>query len=72
MSIIRPIFEYADVVRDNITVALGEGLDQIQIEAVRIITGATKLVLFIKLYKESFLNLLKIENLNINLFFFIK
>jgi hypothetical protein len=59
MPFIRPILEYADVVWDNITVAEAEELESIQIEAARIITGATQLVSFGKLYKESSLEPLR-------------
>ena len=59
LSFIRPILEYADVVWDNITQAEEEDLERIQIEAARIITGATRLVSFHNLYKESALEPLK-------------
>ena len=59
ISFIRPILEYADVVWDNITQAEEEDLERIQIEAARIITGATRLVSFHNLYKESALEPLK-------------
>jgi hypothetical protein len=58
-TFIRPILEYADVVWDNITQAEEEDLEKIQIEAARIITGATRLVSFNNLYKESALEPLK-------------
>ena len=42
-SFIRPILEYADVVWDNLTQLEEEDLEKIQLEAARIIFGATKL-----------------------------
>ena len=58
-SFIRPTLEYSDVVWDNITQADEEELEKIQIEAARIITGATRLVSIHNLYKESSLEPLK-------------
>ena len=44
ISFIRPLLEYADVVWDNCTQYEANELEQIQNEAARIVTGATKLV----------------------------
>ena len=43
ISFIRPLLEYADVVWDNCTQQGANELEQIQNEAARIVTGATKL-----------------------------
>ena len=43
-SFSRPILEYSDIVWDNITQYEVIALQNIQIEAARIVTGATKLV----------------------------
>ena len=43
-SFIRPLLEYADVVRDNCTQYEVKDLEKIQNEAARIVSGATKLV----------------------------
>ena len=43
-SFIRPLLEYADVVWDNCTQYEADELEKIQIEAARIVTGATRLV----------------------------
>ena len=58
-SFIRPTLEYADVVWDNITQAEEEELEKIQTEALRIITGATRLVSIQNLYNESSFESLK-------------
>ena len=58
-TFIRPTLEYADIVWDNITQADEQVLEKIQIEAARIITGATRLVSLNNLYKESGLETLK-------------
>ena len=50
-SFIRPILEYADVVWCNLTEYQEDELEKIQIEAARIVTGATKLVSH--LYRET-------------------
>ena len=43
-SFIRPLLEYADVVWDNCTQYEADELKKIQIEAARILTGATRLI----------------------------
>ena len=53
MAFIRPILEYADVVWCNIAKYEGDGLEKIQLEAARIVTGTTKLVSIENLYKET-------------------
>ena len=51
-SFIRPIVEYADIIWDNCPQYYKDRLESINIEAGRIITGATKLVSLTCLYKE--------------------
>jgi len=52
-SFIWPILEYADVVWDNLTQSEEDDLANIQLEAARIICGATKLVSINNLYSET-------------------
>ena len=49
---IRSLLEHADVLWDNCTQQQCNEIEKIQIEAGRIVTGATKLVEIDKLYKE--------------------
>ena len=58
-TFIRPTLEYADTVWDNITLAEQDDLERIQLEAARIISGATRLVSFENLYTETCLEQLK-------------
>ena len=51
-AFIRSLTEYGDVVWENCTLYEKQELDQIQNEAARIATGATRLVSFVILYKE--------------------
>ena len=53
ISFIRPLLEYANVVWDNCTQYESNELEKIQIEAARIVTGATKLVILHSLYTET-------------------
>ena len=53
ISFIRPLLEYADVVWDNCTKYEANELEQIQNEAARIVTGATKLVSIQSLLSET-------------------
>ena len=53
LTYIRPLLEYADVVWDSNTVSLSEKIEKVQIEAARIVTGATRLVSFNDLYLET-------------------
>ena len=55
---IRPILEYADIVWCNLTKYQEDELEKIQIEAARIVTGATKLVSHDNLYRETCLETL--------------
>ena len=52
-TFVRPILEYSDVVWDNLTQAEEYDLEQIQLEALRIISGNTRLVSLTKLYAET-------------------
>ena len=52
-SFIRPLLEYANVVWDNCTQYEANELEQIQHEAARIVTGATKLVSINSLFLET-------------------
>ena len=58
-TFIRPVIEYADIVWDNISISDQEDLERIQLEAARIISGATRLVSFDNLYTETCLEPLK-------------
>ena len=52
IAFIRPLLEYADVIWDNCTQYEKNELEEIQIEAARITTGAFKLVSINNLYKK--------------------
>ena len=52
-SFIRPPLKYADLVWDNCTQYEANELEKIQIEAARIVTGATRLVSLNLLYTET-------------------
>ncbi len=52
MSFIRPILEYSSVVWDNCSQGDKQKLENIQVEAARIVTGATKLCSINNLYRE--------------------
>jgi len=60
-SFIRPILEHADVVWDNLTQSEEDDLVKIQLEAARIICGATKLVSINNIYSETGLEPLSIR-----------
>ena len=51
-SFIRPVLEYGDIIFDNCPSYFSEKLEKINIEAARIVTGATKLVSINTLYNE--------------------
>ena len=63
-SFIRPLLEYADVVWDNCTQYEVDELEKIQIEAARIVTGATKSVSIDSLYTETGWETLSSRRLN--------
>ena len=52
-SFILPLFDYADVVWDNCTDALAQHLEQLQIDALRAITGTVRGTSHALLYNES-------------------
>ena len=52
-SFVRPILEYGDFIWDNCTLEDKNKIESIQIEAMRIITGATKFVKIEKLYDDT-------------------
>jgi len=52
-SFIRPILEYADVVWDNLTQSEQDDLEKIQLEASRIICGATNCPSIISILKQA-------------------
>ena len=51
--VIRPRLEYSDVVLNNCTRYQVNALEKLQLEAARIVTGATKLVSLEVLYNET-------------------
>ena len=51
-SFVRPVLEYGDLIFDNCPQYYKESLEKINVEAARIVTGATKLVSLELLYKE--------------------
>ena len=51
-TFIRPILEYADVIRDNCCDYEKQELEKIQIEVARIASGTTKPISIQNLYKE--------------------
>jgi hypothetical protein len=53
LTFIRPLLEYAGEVWDNCTLADSERLEQIQLEAARIVTGLTSYASLLSLYKET-------------------
>ncbi|XP_071149550.1 uncharacterized protein [Mytilus edulis] len=53
LSFIRPLFEYTDIIWDNIPDYLSDKLENMQLEAARIVTGGTKLSSINKLYDET-------------------
>ena len=53
LTYIRPLLEYGDIIWDNKTLFLNNKLECVQVEAARIVTGATRLVSIDKLYTET-------------------
>ena len=53
ITFIRPLLEYADVVLDTKTQILINKLENVQVEAARIVTGGTRLVSLSNLYIET-------------------
>lgn len=52
-SFIRPLLEYGDIAWGNLSNELEKRLENLNIEAARIVTGATKLTSIDKLFKEA-------------------
>ena len=69
LTFIRPILEYADVVWDNKILLLINKLENVQIEAARIVTGGTRLVSINSLYKETGWETLQARGEHHNCFF---
>jgi hypothetical protein len=59
LSFIRPLLEHGDVVWDPHNIYLINILENVQIEAMIIISGGTKLIFLRELYKETGLSKLK-------------
>ena len=53
ISYIRPLLEYGDVALDPHSIYLMNQLEKVHIEAMRIISGGTKLTSLVELYKET-------------------
>jgi hypothetical protein len=53
ITFIRPLLEYADVVWDTKTQILINKLENVQVDAAKIVTGGTRLVSFSNLYIET-------------------
>jgi hypothetical protein len=53
MSFIRSILEYADVIRDSQNQSLINKLENVQLDAARIVTEGNKLTGFNRLYEET-------------------
>ena len=71
-SFIRPILEYGDIIFDNCPEFCKSKLEQINLEAARIVTGATKLVSHSLLYRESGLEKLETRRVKHKLVQFYK
>ena len=72
VSFIRQILEYADVVWDNLAQSEEDDLEKIQLEAAKIICGATNLVSINNLYSETGLEPLSIRRRTHRLIVFYK
>lgn len=71
LSFIRPLLEYSDVIWSNITLQEEYELEKIQVEACRIITGATNLVSLKNFYSDTGFEPLKLRrNKHILMFFY--
>ena len=53
ISFVRPLLEYANIVWDNCTIENKRIVENIQLEAARIVTGGTKLCSIQRLYDET-------------------
>jgi predicted choloylglycine hydrolase len=52
-AFVRPLLEYADVIWDNMSISLNKNIENVQLEASRIVTGGTRLVSHNNLYMET-------------------
>ena len=52
-TFVRPLLEYADVIWDNMSMSRNKQIENVQLEASRIVTGSTKLVSLNNLYMET-------------------
>jgi hypothetical protein len=52
ITFIRPLLEYGDIIWDNCSVALKNDIESVQVEAARIVTGATKYCNIDRLLKD--------------------
>ena len=52
-TFVRPLLEYADVIWDNMRISLNKKIENVQLEASRIVTGGTRLVSLNNLYMET-------------------
>jgi hypothetical protein len=52
-TFVRPLLEYADVIWDNMSISLNKKIENVQLEASRIVTGGTRLVSLNNLYMET-------------------
>jgi hypothetical protein len=52
-TFVRPLLEYADVIWDNMSMSLNKKIENVQLEASRIVTGGTRLVSLNNLYMET-------------------
>ena len=66
MSFIRLILEYADVIWDSQNQSLINKLENVQLDAARIVTEGTKLTGFNRLYEETKWEKYQIEDKTIN------
>jgi hypothetical protein len=64
ISFIKPLMKYSDIVWDNIPDYLKQSLESLQLEAARIVTGATKLTSRQLLYDETGLEMLQTRRNN--------
>jgi hypothetical protein len=72
MSFIRPILEYPDVIWDSQNQSLINKLENVQLDAARIVTGGTKLIGHNRLDEETKWEKLSDRRQNHKLIFFTK
>jgi hypothetical protein len=52
-AFVRPLLEYVDVIWDNMSISLNKSIENVQLEASRIVTGGTRPVSHNNLYMET-------------------